>query len=175
MICSGLPLLSALLRQNWGLPPRPQQSDSGSGAKTSGEKLVLKRVSLDPDDARGAGAEAAASQCCAGQIQFLASTRRRGHLRPTDCTAAAGCRPGSRWRTASPVLFPGARAQAALSMHLRAFAQVLPGNFGQAPAEEQTKPLSGLFHFPSLLVLSHVGGDPRGRYAFQARGPGCLR
>ena len=61
-----------------------------------------------------------------------------------------------------PVLIrPFAGADAAFHINLRAFAQVLPGNFGQAAVEHQAVPFGVLFGLASLLVAPFVGRGQR--------------
>ena len=56
---------------------------------------------------------------------------------------------------------PFAGADAAFHINLRAFAQVLPGNFGQAAVEHQAVPFGVLFGLASLLVAPFVGRGQR--------------
>lgn len=53
---------------------------------------------------------------------------------------------------------PLARAQASFDIHLRALAQVLAGDFGQAAVEDDAVPLGGFAHFAALLVFPAIGG-----------------
>ena len=49
-------------------------------------------------------------------------------------------------------------ADAAFHVNLRAFAQVLSGNFGQPVIEHQAVPLGVLAHFAALAVFPAFGG-----------------
>ena len=53
---------------------------------------------------------------------------------------------------------PLAGANAALNVNLRAFAQILPCNFGQTASKHQSVPLGMLAHIASLLVFPLVCG-----------------
>src|SRR5262245_46007933 len=56
------------------------------------------------------------------------------------------------------LVLPLARAQAALDVHLRAFLEVLAGDFRQAAEEGNAVPLGLLLHLAARLVLPAVGG-----------------
>jgi hypothetical protein len=56
---------------------------------------------------------------------------------------------------------PLAGAQAAFHIHLRALAQVLAHDFGQAAVEDHAVPFGGFAHFAGLLVFPLVGGGNR--------------